>query len=94
MRIGLSDLLRLVHCLLGGGSQPVHSCCHLVTVIKDCRSGHQHVRSCRYSQRSRGRIDAAVQLQFAGGIGLPNHLTHAPDLGQSRVEKMLMPEAS
>src|SRR5215467_5104840 len=74
-----------LHC----GSQPLHSRGYAVVLTKNRRSSHQYVGSCFHGQRRRCRIDPAVNLQFATGLDLLNHLAHPTDLRDGRGNKML-----
>ena len=79
--------------LIRAGPQPFYGRRYTFAVTKNRRSSHEHIgASFNYEGRSR-RVDAPVHFQVAAGLDLINHLPHAPDLWQGRMDEMLVSEA-
>src|SRR5215469_11865616 len=73
-------------------SQTVHACSHTFSGSENGRSGHQDSGARLDCKPGSRRIYAPVHLQAARGLDPLDHLADAPDLWQSRLDEMLMPE--
>src|SRR5579863_1935282 len=73
-------------------AQAVHGGGDAAGTAKDRRSGHQYAGS-RFDAPLAGfGVDAPIHLQVALGFEAIDHLSDAADLGQSGMDKMLVPE--
>src|SRR5262245_39934808 len=74
-------------------TQRFHCGRHAVVSAKYRRTCDQNVGSGRNCHWSRHLIHASVDFQLTIGVDLINHFCDPPNLGQSRLQKVLMSEA-
>src|SRR6476469_4646856 len=78
---------------LSRGPQPFHGVGNTFAVIEYRRPRHQDVGTGGNRQRSGGDIDPAVDLEVAPRFDPIDHPACTTDLGERRVQEMLMPES-